>query len=576
MLDDASMKRLTSEQASRALGLLMGLQPHRFFYKASGFTDAELERPLIAIANTMQDAGVGHMHLRQVAEAVKAGVYLAGGTPIEFNTIGPCGGYCQQRGIDDLTMLYDLPQRDAIADSVEVQMRNYGANGLVCIGTCDKSIPGLWLGAARLNLPTLFVTGGPAYPGEFEGKPTVFPTDVMLRCVNAVLSGSMNEDDFQATMSEMEGKWLMSCGACPELTTANTVQMATEIMGLCLPHTSTIPGPDMERVRMAKEAGARIVGLVREGSTFSDYVTERSIADAARIIMATSGGTNGILHLLSLAKFLSLDITIDTFAEISEETPYVCPIRPSGPYTMVDLHRAGGPFAVLKRLYDKAAKDRPTVMGNCIGEILDETRILNEEVIRPLDKCLSPHGGIVVLRGNLAPRGSLSRYTVAGDETQEFRGPCKCYDTQQAAILGILQGEVESGTAVVVRYEGPRGGPGFSENFQVVLILEALGIRDVAVITDSRFSGATVGALYVGYITPEAQMGGPLAAVRDGDIVTISIPKREVNLEVDSEEIEARLRDWTPPAPRVTSGILVDWHLLATQFDEGAMVKRNL
>jgi dihydroxy-acid dehydratase len=242
----------------------------------------------------------------------------------------------------------------------------------------------------------------------------------------------------------------------------------------------------------------------------------------------------------------------------------------------VDLHRAGGPFAVLKRLADAAASDRPTVAGRSIGDILDETTVRNPEVIRPLEKCVAPHGGIVVLRGNLAPRGSLSRYTVVGDEKQEFHGRCKCFDTQQAAILGILSGEVESGTVVVVRYEGPRGGPGFSENFQVVLILEALGIRDVAVVTDSRFSGATVGALYVGYITPEAQVGGPLAAVRDGDVISINIPNREINLEVPDEEITARLEQWAPPPPRVTSGILVDWHLLATQFDEGAMVKRKL
>ncbi|GAB4353495.1 MAG: dihydroxy-acid dehydratase [Candidatus Abyssubacteria bacterium] len=570
------MQKLTPEQASRALGLMMGLQAHRFFYKASGFTDSELGRPLIAIANTMQEAGVGHMHLKQVAEAVKAGVYLGGGTPIEFNTIGPCGGYCRSRGLDDLTMLYDLPQRDAIADSVEVQMRNYGADGLVCIGTCDKSIPGLWLGAARLNLPTIFVTGGPAYPGEYGGEPTVFPADVILRCVNEVLAGVMTEDEFTRTMSKMEGKWLTSCGACPELTTANTVQMATEVMGLCLPGSSTIPGPDMERIRMAKTAGETIVNLVRQGTTFSEIVTEHSIADAARIIMATSAGTNGILHLLSLAKTLALDVTLDTFARISEETPYLCPIRPSGPYTMIDLHRAGGPFAVLKRLQDRVAQDRPTVAGESVGQILDRTEVLNDQVIRPLENCLSPHGGIVVLRGNLAPRGSLSRYTVMGDERQTFRGRCRCYDTQQAAILGVLAGEIKSGDVIVIRYEGPRGGPGFSDNFQVVLLLETLGINDVAVVTDSRFSGATTGALYVGYVTPEAQVGGPLAAVRDGDTISISIPDREVRLEVNDEEIEKRLAEWRPPPPRVTSGILVDWRLLATQFDEGAMVRRTL
>ncbi len=570
------MKKLTPEQASRALALLMELQVHRFFYKASGFTEAELERPLIAIANTSQDAGVGHMHLKQVAEAVKAGVYLNGGTPIEFNTIGPCGGYCQKRGIDDFTMLYDLPQRDAIADSVEVQVRNYGADGLVCIGTCDKSIPGLWLAAARLNLPTIFVTGGPAYPGEFRGKPTVFPTDVILRCVNEVLAETISDEEFQKTIADMEGKWLSSCGACPELTTANTVQMATEVMGLCLPGTSTIPGPDIERLRKAKEAGSRIVNLVREGVKFSAFVTEASVCDAIRVIMATSAGTNGLLHLLSLAKTLSLGVTIDTFAAISEQTPYFCPIRPSGPYTMVDLHRAGGPFAILKRLADRITTNRPTVAGKSVSEVLEGASVLNEEVIRPLEKSLAPHGGIVVLRGNLAPRGSLCRYTVAGDEKQSFRGPCKCYDTQQAAILGILTGQINPGDVIVVRYEGPRGGPGFSENFQVVLLLEALGISNVAVVTDSRFSGATVGALYVGYIAPEAYIGGPLAAIIDGDTVSISVPERTITLEVSDDEIRKRLESHTPPPPRVTTGILVDWRLLATQFDEGAMVRRHL
>ncbi|RJP23064.1 MAG: dihydroxy-acid dehydratase [Candidatus Abyssobacteria bacterium SURF_5] len=570
------MKKLEPEQASRALSLLMGLRTHRFFYKASGFIDAELGRPLVAIANTMQDAGVGHMHLGQVAEAVKAGIYLGGGTPIEFNTIGPCGGYCQKRGIDDLTMLYDLPQRDVIADSVEVQMRNYGADGLVCIGTCDKSIPGLWLGAARMDLPTIFVTGGPAYPGTFDGEPTVFPTDVILRCLNDVLSGAITDDEFHNTMAEMEGKWITSCGACPELTTANTVQMATEVMGLCLPGTSTIPGPDIERLRKAKEAGVAIVKLIREGARFSDFVTEEAIQDAARLIMATSAGTNGILHLLSLSKAMGLNVDINTFARISDQTPYFCPIRPSGPYTMVDLNRAGGPFAVLKRIETEIAVKRPTAGGKTVGEVLSETVIADDNVIRPLPKSLAPHGGIVVLRGNLAPRGSLSRFTIAGNEKQRFRGPCKCYDTQQAAIMGILSDGVSEGDVLVVRYEGPRGGPGFSENFQVVLLLEMLGLRNVAVVTDSRFSGATVGALYVGYITPEAQIGGPLAAVEEGDFISISIPDREINLEVSDGEMKQRLARWQPPPPRVASGILVDWHLLATQFDEGAMVQRNI
>ena len=357
-------EKIDPERLAKSAEVFAELRADRFFWKASGYTDAELERPAIAVANSPQDVGLGHMHLRQLGDAVKEGVLLGGGVPIEFSTIAPCAGHCRDVGIDDEVMLYDLPQRDAIADSVEIQMRNYNAQGLVCIGTCDKIVPGHWLGAARLNLPTIFLPGGPARPGSFRGQPTAFPTDVALILVNDYLSGKIDADQMREQIHEMEGRWVTGCGACPELTTANTVQMATEVMGLCLPGASTTPGNDMEKLRQAKETGFRIVQLVKEGLRFGDLVTAGAIQDATRLIMALAAGTNGILHLLSLAKWLQLEIDIDTFDRLSDDTPYYCPVRPSGPFTVVDLHEAGGVMAILKRIRDKLHLDRPSAISS--------------------------------------------------------------------------------------------------------------------------------------------------------------------------------------------------------------------
>jgi dihydroxy-acid dehydratase len=569
-------EKLTREQILKSVQVFAELKADRFFWKASGYTDAELERPAIAIANSPQDVGLGHMHLKQLGQAVKEGVLLAGGVPIEFSTIAPCAGHCRDMGSDDDVLLYDLPQRDAIADSVEIQMRNYNANGLVCIGTCDKIVPGHWLGAARLDLPTIFLPGGPARPGSFRGQPTAFPTDVVLTLVNEYLADKISVEEMRAQMKQMESRWVTGCGACPELTTANTVQMASEAMGLCLPMASTTPGNDMEKLRQAKETGYRIVKLVEQNLRFSDLVTTASIRDATRLVMALSAGTNGILHLLSLAKSMKLEIDIDTFDELSDDTPYYCPVRPSGPYTVVDLHEAGGVMAILKRIEGKIHRERPTAAGASIGELLDATRVAREEVILPAEKPIYPTGGIKVLRGNLAPDGSLCRYTISGGQDQVFSGPARVFRSQQAAMAAILGGNVQSGEVVVIHYQGPRGGPGFSENFRVPLMLGSLGLSDVAVVTDSRFSGATEGALCVGYVSPEAQVGGPLAIVEEGDRITIDCAKKRLDVEVEDAVIAERLAAWQPPRPPITEGVLVDWHLTATQFPDGAMLQRRL
>jgi dihydroxy-acid dehydratase len=569
-------EKLSPEQIRRSLEVFAELKVDRFFWKASGYTDEELKRPAIAIANSPQDAGLGHMHLKQLGEAVKQGILLAGGVPIEFSTIAPCAGHCRDLGTEDDVLLYDLPQRDAIADSVEIQMRNYNARGLVCIGTCDKIVPGHWLGAARLDLPTIFLPGGPARPGTFRGQPTAFPTDVALTLANEYLADKISAEEMRRQLHEMEGKWVTGCGACPELTTANTVQMATEVMGLCLPGAATTPANDMEKLRQAKETGYRIVQLVKDGLRFSDLVTAESIRDATRLVMALSAGTNGLLHLLSLAKSLRLDIDIDTFDELSDDTPYYCPVRPSGPFTVVDVHEAGGVLAILKRIESKLHRDRPTVAGATLGELLDGATVAREEVVLPAEKAIYPTGGIKVLRGNLAPDGSLCRYTISGGQNQVFTGPAKVFTSQQQAVFAIFGGKVESGDVLVIRYQGPRGGPGFSENFRVPLILGSLGLSDVAVVTDSRFSGATEGALCVGYVSPEAQVGGPLAVVEDGDTVTIDCKSKRLDANLDDAAIAARLRAWEAPRPPITEGVLVDWHLTATQFPDGAMLQRRL
>ena len=569
-------KKLTDEQRARALGILTKMEAHRFFWKASGYIDEDLARPIVAVVNSPQDAGVGHVHLRELSRHVKESIYAAGGTPIEFSVIAPCAGYAKAKSIDDINLLYDLPQRDVIADSIEIQMMNYGADGLVCIGTCDKIVPGMWLGAARLNLPTIFLPGGPAHPGRWRGQETVFPTNVLVRGLNMVLSGEMTEQEFFGELSRMESCWITCAGACPELTTANTTMLATEAMGLCLPGASTTPGADTAKVHEARRTGHAIMRMIADKLTFDRVVTRSAILDAAAAVMAVSGSTNGILHLLTLAVSMNLDIKLDDFQAVGDRTPYLCPLRPSGPHSIVDFGRAGGVMGLMKRLGDRIDPDRPSVSGKTMGELAAAAEIADEEVIRPTDRAIFPTGGIVVMRGNLAPEGALVRHTVVSPAGGEFTGPALCFDTQIDALMGILSGKVKSGDVMVIRYQGPRGGPGFSENFKVVLILDALGLNDVAVITDSRFSGATEGALYAGYICPEAYVGGPLAALRDGDRVTISVKSRRIDVDLSDDEIAQRLAGFVPPRPRITTGVLVDWNLTATQFHEGAMLKRRL
>lgn len=545
---------------------------YRFFYRASGFTEEELKRPLIAVANTYMESTLGHMHLKEIGECVKAGIYLAGGLPVEFNTIGPCGGYAREKRFITDAMYYDLPQREAIADSVEVQVKNLAPDGLVCIGTCDKSIPGLWLASARLNLPTVFVTGGPSLPGFIEGENTTFPTEILDMAVSFYRKGEKGIIQLRNFIRECEACWVLTAGSCPEMTTANTVQMATEVMGLCLPGSSTVPAVFNERREIAKISGMLAVRLAREKKRFSDFVTKEAILDALRVTGAVGGGTNGVLHLLTLSRAMGFSLTLDEIEDVMNSTPLIGAFKPSGPHSIFDLHNSGGIPGVLKVLLPLLSKDRLTVSGRTIKEIAEEAKV-DSQILKSMEEPVEKRSAIYVLRGNLAPGGALARPTVKG-AVKYLRGKAKTFNSQEDAISSIIAGEVKSGEIIVLRYQGPRGGPGFVENFQVALIAMYMGLKDIAVITDGRFSGATFGCLYVGYVSPEAQVGGPIALVRNGDEVEIDVEKRSVNLLISPEEMERRKKEWSPPPPRFTRGVLLDWFQNASQFPEGATLKR--
>ncbi|MFB0562289.1 MAG: dihydroxy-acid dehydratase [Candidatus Lokiarchaeia archaeon] len=566
------MAKISEESFPKLLELAAKVDTPKWFYKSSGFIDEELERPIIGIVNTWQEATLGHMHLRQVADAVKAGVYLGGGTPIEFNLMGPCTGYSEAT----MNYRFDLPQRDAIADSMEIQLEVLRCRGLVCIATCDKEIPGVWLGAARKDLPTIIITGGPALPGKFRGEETTFPTDCLVPCAYEVISGKMSEEEFWSTTRKMEEEWVSTCGACPEMTTSNTLQMLSEALGLSLPRANTAPAVSMNKIRFAKKTGIQIVKLVEDELNFSKIVTKESVENAVRVLMAVSGGTNGVLHLLALANELNLDVSLDDFDRLSKATKYLCHLRPSGPYTVVDFDNAGGVPALMKELEKDLNLNCITVTGKTLKENLIEAEILNREVIRPQTNPILDEGGIAVLRGNLAPNGAVSRFTVVKKDIHEFEGPAKVFDTEEEAMLAIASGGIKSGDAVVVRYQGPRGAPGMPDNLVVVFMVSMMGLENVAVVSDGRFSGTTIGALYVGHISPEAYIGGPIAVVENDDVIKISISKRRIEVELTEEEIKDRLASWKPPEPKVKKGVLVSWLETAEQAEKGAVLKRSL
>jgi len=540
--------------------------PHRSLLRALGCTDWEMEQPFIGIINSYTEAIPGHTNLRQIAEAVKAGVRAAGGTPFEVNTIGVCDGLAMNhRG-----MKYSLPSRELIADSVEVVVQANAFDALVLIPNCDKIIPGMLMAAARLNLPTVVVSGGPMLAGSLDGQ-AVDLADVFM-AVGAVARGEMSA----AALDRLERLACPSCGSCAGMFTANTMNCLTEALGLGLPGHGTIPAPYSARLALAKEGGRRVMDLLAAGVTALDILTPAAFRNAFAVDMALGGSTNSVLHLLAIAHEAGVEIPLSELNEIGARTPHLCKMSPAaGGYHIEDLDRAGGIPAVMGRLLEGGLLDGSvqTVTGRTLAENVAQATVRDERVIRPLDDPHSAGGGLAILFGNLAPDGAVVKQAVVAPEMRQHTGPARVFESEEAATEAIMARRFAEGDVIVIRYEGPKGGPGMREMLTPTSLLSGMGLDDkVALLTDGRFSGATRGAA-IGHISPEAAEGGPLAIVRDGDPIRIDIPNHRLDLDLPAEEIARRLAALPPWEPRVKSGYLRRYAERVTSASTGAVFR---
>lgn len=539
--------------------------PHRSLFKALGLTDEEINRPLIGIVNAKSEVVPGHMHLDKIAEAVKAGVRIAGGTPMEFPSIGVCDGIA----MGHIGMHYSLPSRELIADSLESMALAQGFDGLVLIPNCDKIVPGMVMGAARLNIPTIVISGGPMLAGRTETK-GVSLTD-MFEAVGAVQAGKMCEDD----LNSLENTACASCGSCSGMFTANSMNCLTEAIGIALPGNGTIPAVYSERLRLAKMAGMKIMDLVEKDIKPRDIITADSLYNALAVDMALGCSTNSMLHLPAIAHESGVYFDLDMANSISEKTPNLCKLAPAGNHFVEDLYLAGGVYAVMKELSKKGLINEasPTVTGKTIGENLLHARNQNPDIIRPIDNPYSQTGGIAVLKGNLAPHGSVVKRSAVAERMLIHKGPAKVFDSEEDVIKAILDQKINKGEVVVIRYEGPRGGPGMREMLMPTSVLAGMGLdSDVALITDGRFSGATRGAC-IGHVSPEAAEGGNIALVKDGDIISIDMKACTLSVEISDEELEGRRKNWVAPPPKIETGYLARYAKFVTSASEGAVLK---
>jgi dihydroxy-acid dehydratase len=540
--------------------------PHRSLLRALGCTEQEMNQPFVGVINSFTDVVPGHIGLRQVADAVKAGVRMAGGTPFECNTIGVCDGLAMNhRG-----MKYSLASRELIADSVEVVVQAHAFDALVLVTNCDKIIPGMLMAAARLNLPTIVVSGGPMLAGQLDGQ-AVDLSDVFT-AVGTVTLGKMSESELE----RLERAACPGCGSCAGMFTANTMNCLTEALGMGLPGHGTIPAPHAARVALAKRAGMQVMELLARDLKALDILTPAAFRNAFAVDMALGGSTNSVLHLLAVAHEAGVEIPLRELNDYSARTPHLCRMSPAVlGHHIEDLDRAGGIQGVMRRLLEGGLLqgDNLTVSGHSLAENLATASVHDDTVIRPLDAPYSPTGGLVILFGNLAPDGAVVKQAVVAPEMQEHTGPARVFDSEEAVTAAIMAGEFKTGDVLVVRYEGPQGGPGMREMLTPTSLLSGMGLDDkVALLTDGRFSGATRGAA-IGHISPEAAAGGPLAVVRDGDPIRIDIPKRALSLEVSAAEIARRQAELPPWEPPVKSGYLRRYAQAVTSASTGAVFR---
>lgn len=543
----------------------------RALFKADGFTGEELERPLIGIANSQNEIIPGHIHLDRIAEGVKAGVRAEGGTPIEFPTIGICDGIAMGHE----GMMYPLASREHIADSIEIMVEAHRFDAVALVTNCDKIIPGMLMAAARLNIPAIVISGGPMLAIEVNGVLT--DTSDVIESVGRYKRKEITLEQ----LKNIEDYGCPSAGSCAGMFTANTMNCLTEAMGMGLVGNGTIPAPYSARIRLAKEAGVALMKLLKKDIKPREIITEESIKNAIAVDMALGGSTNTVLHLPAIANEADIEIDIDVFDEISRKTPHICSMSPGGEHFLQDLWRAGGVYAVMKELSKKNLinLDVMTVTGKTVKENMKDIKVLDREVIRPIDKPYEPRGGIAILRGNLASDGAVVKASAVAKKMLKHKGPARIFDREEDADEAILAGKINEGDVVVIRYEGPRGGPGMREMLHPTSSIIGMGLGEsVALVTDGRFSGATKGAA-IGHVSPEAMEGGPIAILKEGDIIKIDIPHNKLDVELSEEEIKTRLDNWIPPPPRPQAsrrGYLRRYSEMVTSASTGAVFKRDL
>ena len=539
--------------------------PHRSLFNALGLTKEEMDKPLIGIVNSYNEIVPGHMNLDKITEAVKLGVAIAGGVPRVFPAIAVCDGIAMGHE----GMKYSLVTRDLIADSTECMARAHQFDALVMIPNCDKNVPGLLMAAARLNIPTIFVSGGPMLAGHLKGKKRSLSS--MFEAVGEHAAGKMSDADVE----EYENKVCPTCGSCSGMYTANSMNCLTEVLGMGLRGNGTIPAVYSDRIKLAKHAGMKIMELLEKDIRPRDIMTEKAFMNALTVDMALGCSTNSMLHLPAIAHEAGVELNVDIANEVSARTPNLCHLAPAGPTYMEDLNEAGGVYAVMKELTKKNLLnlDCMTVTGKTVGENIEHCANLNPEVIRPVENPYSETGGLAALKGNLAPDSGIVKRSAVVPEMMVHEGPARVFDCEEDAIEAILGGKIVAGDVVVIRYEGPKGGPGMREMLNPTSAIAGMGLgSSVALITDGRFSGASRGAS-IGHVSPEAAVGGPIALVEEGDIIKINIPELKLELDVSDEELARRRAAWTPREPKITTGYLARYASMVTSGNRGAVLE---
>ena len=539
--------------------------PHRSLMNALGLTQEEMDRPLVGIVSSYNEIVPGHMNLDKIVNAVKQGVAMAGGTPIVFPAIAVCDGIA----MGHVGMKYSLVTRDLIADSTEAMALAHQFDALVMVPNCDKNVPGLLMAAARINVPTIFVSGGPMLAGRVGGQKRSLSS--IFEAVGANTAGTLSDEG----LVEFENKVCPTCGSCSGMYTANSMNCLTEVLGMGLRGNGTIPAVYSERIRLAKHAGMKVMELWEKNICPRDIMTEKAMLNALTVDMALGCSTNSMLHLPAIAHEIGMDFEIDFANGISERTPNLCHLAPAGPTHMEDLNEAGGVYAVMNELNKLGLlhTECMTVTGKTVGENIKDAVNLNPEVIRPVENPYSKTGGLAVLKGNLAPDGSVVKRSAVVDEMLVHEGPARVFECEEDAIVAIKGGQIKEGDVVVIRYEGPKGGPGMREMLNPTSAIAGMGLgSSVALITDGRFSGASRGAS-IGHVSPEAAVGGPIALVEEGDIIKIDIPNLKLEIAVSDEELEKRRQAWTPKEPKVKTGYLARYASLVTSGNRGAILE---